>query len=70
MLTVSLDADTERRVAERARASGLSDVDLVRSLIDDGLDDLDDAQMVTDRLANPRVPLTAIQARRALGLED
>jgi predicted DNA-binding protein len=70
MLTISLDPDTERRVAERARTRGLSDAEFVRALIGDGLDDLDDIQMAADRLGRPLPPLTSAQAREALGLDD
>ena len=70
MLTLSLDSDTERRLTERARARGLSDVEFIRALIEDGLDDLDDIQMAADRLNCPLPPLTSAQARQALGLDD
>ena len=70
MLTISLDTDTEARLAERARMKGLSEEAFVRLLIGDGLDDLDDIQMATDRLAHRLPPLTSALARQALGLDD
>ena len=70
MLSFSLDDDTEKRVAARARAVGLAEVEFLRALIDEALDDLDDIQMATDRLNDPLPPLTSTQARQALGLED
>ena len=70
MPTIILEPVTEQRIAERARRDGISEVDLIRALIEEGLDDLDDAQMAVDRLGNPLHPLTSAEARQALGLED
>ena len=70
MATIILEPATEQRIAERARRHGMSQVDLIRTLIEEGLDDLDDIQMAVDRLDNPLPPLTSAQARQALGLED
>ena len=70
MLTVVLEADTEQRIAERARKQGISEVNLIRKLIEDSLDDLDDIQMAAERLSDPLPPLTSAEARKALGLED
>ena len=70
MLTLVLDPETERRVAERAGSRGLSEADFLRALIETSLDDLDDIQMAVERLENPLQPLTSAQAREALGLED
>ena len=69
-LTLTLDSPTEQRVAEQARARGMSESAFVRALIGEALDDLDDTQMATDRLTNPLPPLTSAQARQALGLDD
>ena len=70
MTAITLEPAIEQRIAERARRHGVSEVDLIRTLIEEGLDDLDDIQMAVDRLNNPRQPLTSAQARQALGLED
>ena len=73
MPAITLEPATEQRIAERARRHGMSEADLIRTLIEEGLDDLDDSQMAADRLANPLQRLTsaqARQARQALGLED
>lgn len=70
MPAIILEPTTEQRVAERARRQGVSELDLIRMLIEDGLDDLDDIQMATDRLNSPLQSLTSAQARQALGLED
>ena len=70
MLTVELEPDTEKRVAACARSRGVSQADLIRALIEEGLDDLDDVRMAAERLSQPRQPLTGAEARQALGLED
>jgi predicted DNA-binding protein len=70
MPAVILERATEQRIAERARRSGMSEIDLIRTLIEEGLDDLGDIQMAVDRLDNHLQPLTSAQARKALGLED
>ena len=69
-LTLTLDTNTEQRVAEFAHARGVSEVEFVQTLIDEGLDDLSDIQMATDRLTNRLPPLSSAQARQALGLDD
>jgi predicted DNA-binding protein len=70
MTTITLDPATEQRIAECARRYGMSEADLIRSLIDDRLDDLDDVQMAVERLDNPLQPLTSAEARQSLGLDD
>ena len=69
-LTVTLDPNTEQRVSAQASARGLSEAEFIRTLIDDGLDDLDDIKMATDRLSNPLPLLSGAQVRQALGLDD
>jgi predicted DNA-binding protein len=56
MPAIILEPTTEQRIAERARRHGVSEVDLIRTLIEDGLNDLDDAQMAADRLNDPLQP--------------
>ncbi len=70
MPLISLEAATEQRLSERARRAGLSEAELLRTLIEDGLDDLDDIQMAVERLETPLQPLTSAQARQILGLDD
>jgi predicted DNA-binding protein len=70
VVTLVLEPETERRIAELARSKGLSEAEFVRSLIESSLDDLDDIQMAVERLDNPRQPLTSAEARKALGLDD
>ena len=70
MPAIILEPATEQRIAERARNQGMSEAELIRTLIEDGLDDLDDTQMAVDHLNTPLQPLTSAQARQALGLED
>jgi predicted DNA-binding protein len=70
MLSISLPAAIEQRLTELAKSRGLSEGDLVRELIEAGIDDLDDIEMAAARLERRRPPLTAAQARVALGLDD
>jgi predicted DNA-binding protein len=56
MPAIILEPATEQRIAERARRHGVSEVDLIRTPIEDGLNDLDDAQMAADRLNDPLQP--------------
>lgn len=69
MVTLVLEPETERRIAELAKDRGLSEAEFVRTLIESGLDDLDDIQMATERLESPLQPLTSAEARKALGLD-
>jgi hypothetical protein len=62
VLTVVLDSEVEKRIAERARSSGMSETDFLRSLIERSLDELDDVQMAVERLDNPLPPLTSALA--------
>lgn len=70
MLTVSLAPEVEHRISERASMNGVSVDDFLKSLIEAGLDDLDDLQMAADRLSHPLPTFSGDQARKALGLED
>jgi predicted DNA-binding protein len=70
MLTIELEPEIERRVAERARTRGMSEADFVRALIEASLDDLDDVQMAVERLERPLPPLTSAEAHKALGLDS
>jgi predicted DNA-binding protein len=69
MVTLVLEPETERRIAELAKSQGLSEADFVRGLIESSLDDLDDIRVAVERLDNPLKPLTSAEARKALGLE-
>ncbi len=70
MLTLTLEPAIERRITECARDHGISATELLRELIQAGLDDLDDIRMAEARLANPRPPVTSEEVRKALGLDD
>ena len=70
MPSIMLEPGIEQRIAERARREGMSEEDLLRALIEDGLDDLDDIQMAVERLNTRLQPLTSAQARARLDLED
>jgi predicted DNA-binding protein len=70
MISLALNPDIERRLAELAKSRGVSDSDLARELIEASIEDLDDTEMAVNRLENRQPPLTAQQARKALGLDD
>jgi predicted DNA-binding protein len=70
MLSVSLPASIEQRLAELAKSRGVSEADLARELIQASLEDIDDIELVTPRLENRQPPLSAEQARKELGLDD
>jgi len=69
VVTLVLEPETERRIAELARSQGLSEADFVRALIESSLDDLDDTRMAVERLENPLQSLAGAEARKALGLD-
>lgn len=70
MTNILIAPDTEQRLADRARREGRTEAELIRSLIEDGLDDLDDLELAVTRLVVPMQPLTSAKAREALGLDD
>lgn len=70
MVSVFLPAAIEERLAELARSRGVSEGELARELIEASIDDLDDIEMAAARLQRRQPPLTAEQARKALGLDD
>jgi predicted DNA-binding protein len=69
MLSVPLNPDVERRLAELAKSRGQSDAELARELIESSLEDLDDIQMAVARLENRGPVLTTDEARKALDLD-
>jgi len=70
MISLTLDPNIERRLAELARGRGTSEAELARELIEASLDDIDDIAMAAGRLENRLPPVSAAAARSALGLDD
>lgn len=70
MVSISLPAAVEKRLAELARSRGVSEGELARELIEASIEDLDDVAMAAARLERRDRPLNAEQARKALGLDD
>jgi len=70
MVSISLPAAVEKRLAELARSRGVSEGELARELIEASIEDLDDVAMAVARLERRDRPLNAEQARKALGLDD
>jgi len=69
MLTVVLPDETEGRLASVARERGMAEDALVRALLDEVLDDLEDSAIAAERLAMRRTPISSAEARRVLGLD-
>jgi predicted DNA-binding protein len=70
LLTIQLEPDVERRLADLAKRSGQSTSEFARQLIEQSIEDLEDIQMAVSRLEDRQPPLSAEQAREALGLDD
>jgi len=70
MLSIRLDPEIERRLAELARLTGRTKSYYVRELIEGNLEDLEDRYLAEARLEKRRPPLTSRQVRRELGLDD
>ena len=70
MLSIRLDPEIERRLAELARRTGRTKSYYARELIEGNLEDLEDRYLAEARLEKRRPPLTSRQVRRELGLDD
>ncbi len=70
MLSIQLDPETERRLAVLARRTGRSEDTCVRELIEQNIEDLEDRYLAESRLENRREPLTSMQVRKDLALDD
>jgi predicted DNA-binding protein len=70
MLSVPLSPEIEEKLAALARCRGQSKSDFARQLIEASVEDLDDIETAVKRLENRQPPLTAEQARKAVGLDD
>ncbi len=70
MLSISLDPEIARRLAELAKLAGKSEADYARELIEEDIEDLEDLRIAEARLANPGKRLTSEQVRKELGLDN
>ena len=70
MLSIRLDPEIERRLAQLARRTGRTKSYYARELIEGNLEDLEDRYLAEARLEKRRPPLTSRQVRRELGLDD
>jgi RHH-type rel operon transcriptional repressor/antitoxin RelB len=70
MLSVRLDPEIEKRLAELARRTGRTKSYYARELIEGNIEDLEDRYLAEARLEKRRPPLTSRQVRRELGLDD
>lgn len=69
MLSIRLDAETERRLEAMAARTGRSADDHVREAILSHLEDLEDLEMAEERLKNPGRRWTLDEVERELGLD-
>jgi RHH-type rel operon transcriptional repressor/antitoxin RelB len=70
MLSIRLDPEIERRLAELARRTGRTKSYYAREVIEGNIEDLEDRYLAEARLEKRRPPLTSRQVRRELGLDD
>jgi len=70
MLSIRLDPDVERRLAELAQRTGRTKSYYARELIVGNLEDLEDRYLAEARLEKRRPSLTSRQVRKDLGLDD
>ena len=70
MLSIRLDRDIEKRLAELAQRTGRTKSYYARELIEGNLEDLEDRYLAEARLEKRRPSLTSRQVRKDLGLDD
>ena len=69
MLSIRLDPETDRRLAQLAKQTGRTKTYYARQLIESNLDDLEDRFLAESRLEERRPALTGKQVREELGLD-
>jgi RHH-type transcriptional regulator, rel operon repressor / antitoxin RelB len=69
MLSIRLDPDIERRLEAVAARTGRSADEHVRDAILDHIEDIEDAEIARERLANPARRWTLEEAEREFGLD-
>ena len=70
MLSIELNPEIEKRLAEFARRTGRSEDSCVRELIEGNIEDLEDRYLAESRLNDRRPSLTSQQVRKELGLDS
>ena len=68
MLSIRLDRETERRLAQLAESTGRTKSFYARELIEGNLDELEDRYLAESRLEKRQPSLTSKQVRDELGL--
>ncbi len=68
MLTITLEPEIEDRYQSIARSTGRSGEECVREALLDYIEDIDDAAIAIQRLAEPARTYTAAEVRRELDL--
>jgi predicted DNA-binding protein len=69
-VTIDLPQDIEARLLSEARASGVPLPQLVRDVVIEHFEEIEDRQVAEARLEHRQAPITANQMRRNLGLEN
>jgi predicted DNA-binding protein len=68
MLTVTFEPEIEERIHSIARRTGRTDMDCVREALLAYIEELDDAEVAANRLAEPARLYSAAEVRRELDL--
>jgi predicted DNA-binding protein len=69
-VTIDIPEDIEARLRSEAQASGVPFPQLLRDVLIEHLEDVEDRQIAEERLKEPQPPLSSSQLRRNLGLDN
>jgi RHH-type rel operon transcriptional repressor/antitoxin RelB len=69
-VTIDLPADIEARLRSEAQASGVPLPQFLRDVLVEHLEDLEDRQIVEQRLNEAQTPISSSQMRRNLDLDN
>lgn len=70
MTTVMVPDEIAHRYEDLARAAGCDKESFIRQALIDHLEDMEDIQIVSERISNPGKRLTLEEIEKNLGLED
>lgn len=69
-VTIEIPEDVEARLRSEAQSSGVPLPQLVRDVLLEHIEDVEDQRVAAERLRDPQSPISSAQMRRNLGLED
>ena len=69
-VTIEIPEDIEARLLSEARASGVPLPQLVRDVLIDHFEEMEDRQVAESRLEDRQTPISSSQMRRNLGLDN